>query len=263
MMTRRAIGWALLACVLVSLVFFAFPGLDLWASSWVYEPGRGFVRMPAAVERLRTLGQLVVVLVPVTIGLAVLLKLLVPARRLLVDARASLFLLTTLLVGPALLVNVVLKDNWGRPRPREVTQFGGAAEMMPAWVPGGACGDNCSFVSGETASAFWTLALAAVAPPALRTAAFAAALVYGSTVGAIRFAAGGHFLSDVLLAALLTHLVVALTYDLMIRRDPPWTRPDRLEGRLARAGARLGAERRRLVAAIRDRNLASEKSIGR
>jgi membrane-associated PAP2 superfamily phosphatase len=263
MMSRRTMVWALLACALVSLLFVAFPGLDLWASSWVYDPGHGFVRTTAPIERLRTLGQLVVLLVPSAIGIAVLVKLIAPARRLLIDARAGLFLLTSLIVGPALLVNVVLKDNWGRPRPREVTAFGGEAQMMPAWTPGGACDYNCSFVSGETAGAFWTLALAALAPPAWRVAAFTAALTYGVVVGVVRFAAGGHFLSDVVIAALLTYLVVALTYDLLIRRDPAWARPDRLEEALARAGRWLGRERRRLAAAIRQRGLAGAKSARR
>lgn len=253
MMSRQAMGWALLASVVLSLVFVAFPGLDLWASSWAYDPTRGFVRLSEPMARLRTLGQLVVLLVPIAIGIAVLAKLLIPARRLLIDARAGLFLLTTLLVGPALLVNVVLKDNWGRPRPREVTAFGGDFEMMPAWIPGGACDSNCSFVSGETAGAFWVLALAALAPSAWRKAAFAAALTYGTAVGILRFVAGGHFLSDVVLAALLTYLCIALLFDLLIRRDPPWARSDRLEGLLTRAGAWLRQEAFRLAGWFRAR----------
>lgn len=259
-MSRRTMAWALLASLAVSLVFVAFPEVDLWASAWAYDPDGGFVQMPPPMERLRTIGQLVLLLVPVGIGVAIVAKLLMPARALLIDARAGLFLLTTLVVGPALLVNVLLKDNWGRPRPREVTGFGGDAEMVPAWIPGGVCDDNCSFVSGETAGAFWTLAFAALAPPAWRAAAFAAALAYGTAVGAIRFLAGGHFLSDVVLAGLLTYLVVALFYDLLIRRDPRWARSERLEGILTRAGAWLRREARRLVGVVSQRNPSDAES---
>lgn len=34
--------------------------------------------------------------------------------------RRGVFLLLSVLVGPELVVNVLLKDHWGRPRPREI-----------------------------------------------------------------------------------------------------------------------------------------------
>ena len=42
-----------------------------------------------------------------------------------VPGRAAVFLVLSLLLGPGLLVNVILKDNWGRPRPGSVVEFGG------------------------------------------------------------------------------------------------------------------------------------------
>ncbi|MCB1149464.1 MAG: hypothetical protein KDK48_04800, partial [Chlamydiia bacterium] len=41
----------------------------------------------------------------------------------------------TLALGPGLLVNVVLKPNWGRPRPRHVIELGGEAKFRPFYSP--------------------------------------------------------------------------------------------------------------------------------
>ncbi|MEI9804295.1 MAG: hypothetical protein WDN48_07260 [Pseudolabrys sp.] len=83
-------------------------------------------------------------------------------------------------LGPGLAVNVLLKDHWGRPRPIDVTQFGGMDKFVPWWDPRGACPNNCSFVSGDVAGAFWTIApgvsgTAAVARARLRRGAGARA----------------------------------------------------------------------------------------
>ena len=105
---------------------------------------------------------------PAFIALAV--KLVLPRRRMLIAPRAALFLIATLALAPGLVTNVILKDNWGRPRPIEVTEFDGPARFVPWWDPRGACDKNCSFVAGEGAGGFWTLAPAALAPPAWRAA---------------------------------------------------------------------------------------------
>ena len=46
--------------------------------------------------------------------------------------RPGLFLVILLALGPGLLVNAVFKEYWGRPRPREVVQFGGKKEFLHA-----------------------------------------------------------------------------------------------------------------------------------
>ena len=89
---------------------------------------------------------------------ALIIKLILPRRKLLISGRAILFLMATLALGPGLLVNVLLKDHWGRPRPVDVTQFGGDQHFVAWWDPRGECPNNCSFVSGDVAAAFWTLA---------------------------------------------------------------------------------------------------------
>jgi membrane-associated PAP2 superfamily phosphatase len=137
--------------------------------------------------------------------------------------RVAVFLLATLIAAPGLIANALFKSHWGRPRPIEVTAFGGSLDFMPWWSPFGACDGNCSFVSGEAASAFSLLALAIMAPQRYRAAAAAAAIVYGLIVGLMRVAMGGHFLSDILFAGVFTALAIWLLHGVIFR----WRSPGR------------------------------------
>jgi membrane-associated PAP2 superfamily phosphatase len=144
-------------------------------------------------------------------------KLILPTRKLLIPGRAIIFLTATLALGPGLLVNVVLKDHWGRSRPIDITQLGGAEHYVRWWDPRGDCPNNCSFVSGDVAGAFWTIAPAALAPPQWRALAYGAALALGTGMAALRVMAGAHFLSDAIFAGVFTFLIIWLAHGLIYR----------------------------------------------
>jgi lipid A 4'-phosphatase len=88
---------------------------------------------------------------------------------------------------------------------------------MRWWDPRGECTGNCSFVSGEASSAYAMLAPAVALPPPWRYPAIGAALLYGSMIGLVRMALGGHFLTDVIFAGVLTALIVWLLHGLLYR----------------------------------------------
>ena len=88
---------------------------------------------------------------------------------------------------------------------------------MPWWDPRGTCGKNCSFFSGEGATAFWTYAPAALAPAPWRPLAYAAATVFGIATSGLRMAFGGHFFTDVAVAGLVTFLVIWLAFAMIYR----------------------------------------------
>jgi lipid A 4'-phosphatase len=130
-----------------------------------------------------------------------------------------------------------------------VTQFNGAQEFVPWWDPRGACGRNCSFFSGEGATAFWTYAPAALTPPAWRPLAYTAATLFGVVTSVLRMAFGGHFFTDVAAAGLVTFLVVWLVHGYIYR----W-RPTRLsDARIDAALTRLAMSVYRLLARLRTR----------
>jgi membrane-associated PAP2 superfamily phosphatase len=216
-MTRAGLV-AVLAIALIGGALFAIePRLDLTLSHYLFAHVAPGFKAGTVMTILREAARFVVTLVAAPAFVAVALKLLAPQRAMLIPARAALLMIASLAIGPGLVSNVILKDHWHRPRPYQVTEFGGTLPFVPWWDPRGTCATNCSFVAGEPSGAFWTVAAASYAPPPWRAVAYAGAIAFGVAVGVLRMAAGGHFASDVLFAGVLTFLVIWLIYALIYR----------------------------------------------
>ncbi|TMJ89769.1 MAG: phosphatase PAP2 family protein [Alphaproteobacteria bacterium] len=147
--------------------------------------------------------------------------------------------LVTLAIAPGVVANLVFKEHWGRPRPIDVTEFGGDEHFRPWWDPRGDCPKNCSFVAGEPSGAFWTLAGAAVVPPHWRALAYAMALAFGAAVGILRMAAGAHFFTDWVFAGLFSFLVIWCAHGWLYR----WPRTRTSDEAVERALERIEAKR--------------------
>jgi lipid A 4'-phosphatase len=208
-----------LATTLIVLVSVLMPGLDIALARRFYDPATH--RFPASsissLHWLRDQGPVTVGATIVGIVGSLLFKLMKPNRPLLISGRAMIFLALTLAFGPGLLVNGVFKPHWGRPRPVEITQFGGHEQYVPWWNRHGSCPRNCSFVSGESSVAAWLFAPAVLVPPPWRAAAVGAAAVVTVAVSVSRMAYGGHFFTDVAFGALMTMLVIWLFHGLIYR----------------------------------------------
>jgi lipid A 4'-phosphatase len=153
----------------------------------------------------------------------------------LMSGRAIVFLLVTLVLSAGVLTNLTFKSYWGRPRPVMVTQFNGPQEFVPWWDPRGACGRNCSFFSGEGATAFWAYAPAALTPLPWRPLAYVAATLFGVTTSVLRMAFGGHFFTDVATAGLVTFLVIWLSHGYIYRWPSTRLSDARIDAALTRA----------------------------
>jgi lipid A 4'-phosphatase len=140
------------------------------------------------------------------------------------DARAILFVLAVLAVGPGLVVNVVFKDHWGRARPRDVVHFGGTRTFTPAFVISDQCDRNCSFVSGHASLPFAFVALGYFLRRR-RWAVYAAAAAFGGAVGLGRIVQGAHFLSDVVFSGIFVFLVAYLLAHYVFRLPAAGTIP--------------------------------------
>jgi lipid A 4'-phosphatase len=126
------------------------------------------------------------------------------------------FLVAALAAGPGLVANVVLKDNWGRARPREIVEFGGAKQFTPPLLPAHECVKNCAFVSGEASSVFVPFFALALLVPHYRAALIAGGIAAGLIAGIIRMSQGAHFLSDIVFAGIFMALTVSVLHILMI-----------------------------------------------
>lgn len=140
--------------------------------------------------------------------------------------RPGIYLIFVLALGPGIIVNSILKDHWGRPRPRDAAELGGQYRFEEILAidlssPGK------SFPCGHATMGFFFFAGYFLLRSRHRAAAHAFlwfALVYGTLIGVARLMQGGHFASDTLWAGGIIWLVCAgLAYAL--RLDQPLITP--------------------------------------
>lgn len=224
-MIRKGLLLCCVLAVIVGAVFAFWPGIDLEVARAFYLGGGRFAGETSAGNLARRAGYLIPF--GLLVGAAALWFTNRTWRwpRRAPGGRTLLFLALSLALAPGVMANVVFKDNWRRPRPVQVAEFGGPMEFRPWYKTDGACKRNCSFVAGEGSSAFWTLAPAIAAPAAVQPYAIAAAVVFGAAVSGLRIAFGGHFLSDTLFAGLFTALIVLGLHRIMFSPPRPPQRP--------------------------------------
>ncbi|MFN0065355.1 MAG: phosphatase PAP2 family protein [Chlamydiales bacterium] len=143
--------------------------------------------------------------------------------------RGALAMVVTLILGAGLVVNVGLKEFWGRPRPKQVIEFGGTQHYRPFWSPnfGKVEGDaQKSFPSGHTAIGFYYLSLLLVGRRYRNRALYYSGLgltsFWGIGLMLTRVVQGGHFFSDVIVSpAIMWWSALFVDHLLFTRQNPP------------------------------------------
>ncbi len=198
----------IVACFLVSsLLFVAFPAIDLGISRMLFDDGF-YLKGPWTVLAHASVAYFLGLSLLSVGGLYLCNR--ISGRNLLgIDGRKISYLFLVLVLGAGLVVNGILKDDFGRARPRDIEEFGGAKQFTPAFVVSQECTRNCSFSSGDGAGAFFSLALALAL--SRKRALLLAALAYGTVVSFSRVASGAHFFSD----SVVSFFVMLLSADVL------------------------------------------------
>jgi lipid A 4'-phosphatase len=133
-------------------------------------------------------------------------------------ARPSLVVVLAVVIGPGLVVNGILKDCWGRPRPSDLIVFGGTLEFRKASQPE-IGGGGKSFACGHCSVAYAVVSAGAFFPyyPIASATMVVAGIAFGTVVGLARMAQGGHFATDVLWSAVIVLAIIAALYYLIFR----------------------------------------------
>ena len=197
-----------------------WPRIDLIMAAWFYKPGEGFYLSEypafnffheASYYGARLLG--------ISLAMAAFIAGLRHRPLAGVTMKGWLFLLLALMIGPGLVGNALLKDHWGRARPREVTEFAGNAAFSPVYAPQPDAHRNESFIAGDAAFGFYLTSFAYVVPAgASRRRTFGIGILAGALLGVVRIAMGAHFLSDVLYAGFFMLASIAAVYAAMFGR---------------------------------------------
>ena len=215
---RDQIVWRLLvATALIHLLFAIWPSIDIAVSRaffqsdgtfWLSKSGFAeLVRMPIWLASV-ALAIIAAIMLCVSFG---------RGPKAQTDWRLWAFVTALYVTGPGLLVNVLLKQNWGRARPMTIEAFGGDKLFTPPFEIAGQCASNCSFVSGEAASAAVMAIVLAVffcnnlGKPA-KAVVFAGLVAVFVLASGLRVATGRHFLSDVVFAGLIMLILARLFY---------------------------------------------------
>lgn len=137
----------------------------------------------------------------------------------------SLMLVLTMAIGAGILVHVLLKDHWGRPRPKQVIEFGGIQPFRPYYEPNffHQPQPSKSFPCGHCTMGFYFFAVALLGKRFksqwLYYTGMAIALIFGGILSLTRIAQGGHFFTDVVFSALIMWYTALIVDDFVFNKS--------------------------------------------
>ncbi len=182
-------------------IIFRYSSLDITLEALFYSPATGFfLRYKEPWNLLYKYGTLPGIFLSLGGAIAFIGSFFSP--RLRPFKKEGLYLILVMLIGPGLLVNLVFKDHWGRPRPRQVVMFGGNRAYIPLGTKGPPHGGR-SFPSGHASSAFYLMTPFFILRRRSKRKAYffmGLGITYGILMGIARMVQGAHFPSDILWA---------------------------------------------------------------
>lgn len=211
--------WA--AVMLPATLLFWLTDWDLAWSGYYYREGAGWplgeqpfwraVRLYGVVP-----GMVLTVLALVAVSLSYWSVRWLPWRK------PALTWILVIALGPGIMVNLILKDHWGRPRPRDVIEFGGTKTHQQVWVKG-TKSNGKSFPCGHCSMGYLLAVPFLLLRHRYRRAAWlflVGGLGFGLLISYARLIAGAHFPSDALWSAGMVWLAGLLAYAI-VRPDIP------------------------------------------
>lgn len=186
--------------LLSSMIFVMFPQIDVRVSRFFTSGTHFYLSDNPLLLLIRDANRMLPYIVLPMMIVLMMAKPLKRSDRL--TTRRALFVVFSYVLGSAIMVHL-FKNFFARARPRDVMEFGGAMEFTPAWQFASICERNCSFPSGEAASAAAFLALLVFVPNAYRKYVTALIVPLSIIAALNRVVFGAHFLSDVVLGWIL------------------------------------------------------------
>ena len=215
----------LLLCA-ITVILFRDTRLDLIIQSMFYHPQSGwFLKDYPIFKFVYHYGNIPALLLSIT-GL-VFIWLSFQAMKWVKWRKVGFFLFLTMLLGPGLIINVVLKDNWGRPRPRNTIEFGGKYAYEEVLSIDRSSPGN-SFPCGHASMGFFLFIpwfVLRKKHASLAGISLALGISYGLLIGLARVAQGGHYASDVFIAGILTYLTGTGLFYLLHLNHAIWYYP--------------------------------------
>ena len=175
-----------------------------------------------------------------TIGTLVILYLTYLKPALYSWRSYLLILVLTSVLGSGILVNAILKDHWGRARPRQVEEFGGKWEYRDVHQPG-IPGKGKSFPCGHCAISYVFVSTIVFFRKSrwMALTGTASGLFYGTLMSIARVGQGGHFPTDALWALGINVLLTILLSCFIFPHAKAWLAHKILTDKKRRTGMSL------------------------
>ena len=188
------------------------PGIDMYVSNLFYYGASQFHFQSYSLVSIFFRKILLPLLLIYIFILPLLLKFL-PIKKIYLDYKFSLseifFVWTTGALTMLLIVNILLKNMWGRERPNDIIPFGGDGGFTPWYKISDSCLSNCSFVSGDSSVGFLLIVFYFITK---KNIYLYLSLFFGSFLGLVRIMAGGHFFSDIVFSQIVVTISVMVSY---------------------------------------------------
>ncbi len=195
------------------------PTIDIYLSSLFYFENNQFL-LQSYYDITIFFRKIILRAIIVYILLLPIISLWLPIKQLYFnfkfDLKSIVFLWISGLFNFLIVVNLLLKNLWGRARPGDIVQLGGEENFSPWFQLTDACNTNCSFVSGDAAVGFSIIVLYLITKNKVY---LWSSLIFGSTLGAIRIMEGGHFLSDVIMSGVIIYFVYFLQVRYLYKKN--------------------------------------------
>ena len=203
----------------ITIIFITIgSSIDIFISSLFYDGKQTFVlqsfNMITIISRKIFLPLLIIYILILPI-----ITIYFPLKKIYLDFKFSfksiLFLWISMFFNLIIVINLMLKNNWGRERPNDILQFGGKDNFTPWFQISDSCLINCSFVSGDASVGFSLIALFFLTRNIFF---FWFALFSGFFLGIIRVLEGGHFFSDIIIAGFIIFLLTYIQYNFIKKK---------------------------------------------
>ncbi len=213
------LAWTLFFGAVAAILFLTVPELDIFVSKQFYLGERAFLfNVHSVGKTLRSFFKIVFICACIVTLVGLVWSAVSDKPLFGLTFPKWFFVFMAFILGPGVITNTILKDNWGRARPFHIEAFGGTKTFTPALVPSDQCLTNCSFVSGEASTIYMVFFAFAMILPNMRWPLIAAGILAGTASGFVRIAQGGHFISDVAFSGILMMLTAITLHWLVLHR---------------------------------------------
>ena len=194
--------------ILICSIYTGFgSSIDIFISSLFYKNDGNFILQNYDIASI-LVRKLFMVFLLLYLFILPLLSFFLPIKKIyfnkIFSVKEVLFIFVGALLNLIVIVNVLLKNLWGRARPNDIVELGGAENFTPWFELSNSCDVNCSFVSGDASVGFSLILFYFLT----KNKFFIwGALFSGFLLGVIRILEGGHFLSDVFMACITIFII--------------------------------------------------------